>query len=246
MGASPGRAEVTVFLTAEWRQLLMLSWFVDPTLLAPFVPAGTRLDTWQGRTFVSIVGFLFLRTRLLGVPVPLHSRFEEVNLRFYVRREGLEGVRRGVVFIKEIVPKRAVAAVARWLYGEPYQALPMESRIEAEDDRPRTVEYRWRFQGRWNALGATVVGAAEKPSLGSEEEFITEHYWGYTALPGGRAREYRVEHEPWRVRRVEAPELDCDASALYGEPLAEILSTKPDSALLADGSPVLVHFGRVL
>ena len=79
------------FLTAEWRYLVMLNYQIEPDLLRPFLPQGTELDSWQGQTFVSIVGFNFLNTRLLGLPIPGHINFEELNLRFYVRRKGPEG-----------------------------------------------------------------------------------------------------------------------------------------------------------
>ncbi|HKD03053.1 MAG TPA: DUF2071 domain-containing protein, partial [Terriglobales bacterium] len=119
-----------VFLKADWRNLAMLNYEVEPSVLAAFVPAGTELDRWNGRLFVSLVGFRFLRTRVWGLPIPLHCNFDEVNLRFYVRRmEGSE-IRRGVVFIREIVPRRAIATVARNLYGERYVALPMRHRLE--------------------------------------------------------------------------------------------------------------------
>ncbi|HEX8362069.1 MAG TPA: DUF2071 domain-containing protein, partial [Longimicrobium sp.] len=90
------------FLAAEWRDLVMLNYEADPAALRPLVPAGTELDAWGGTTYVSMVGFLFLRTRVLGIPIPFHQDFEEVNLRFYVRRRGPEGWRRGVVFVREI------------------------------------------------------------------------------------------------------------------------------------------------
>src|SRR5438552_945189 len=113
------------FLTAQWRTLLMLNFEADPAVLLPFVPAGTELDHWRGTTFVSVVGFRFLEARLLSLPIPFHQAFDEVNLRFYVRRRGPEGWRRGVVFLKEIVPRRAVTAVARWLFGENFQTSPV-------------------------------------------------------------------------------------------------------------------------
>ncbi len=48
-----------VFLTAEWRYLAMFNYEVPPELLAPLVPRGTELDSWQGKVYVSLVGFLF-------------------------------------------------------------------------------------------------------------------------------------------------------------------------------------------
>ena len=228
------------FLTAEWRTLVMLNWVVDPAILRPFVPRGTELDTWQGKTFVSAVGFLFDRCSLLGVPVPFHRRFEEVNLRFYVGRQGPEGWRRGVCFIREIVPRLAVATLARWVYNERYVALPMRHRIEIGDTGGE-VEYGWRHGGRWSSLRARVSGAPEPWRPGSEEEFITEHYWGYTAQRDGGTIEYRVEHPSWRVWRADQAALDTDVAALYGAEFAAPLAAPPSSAFVADGSPIVVR-----
>src|SRR4029077_18791713 len=131
-----------VFLTAEWQYLAMLNYEVDSGMLLPFVPAGTELDRWKGKVFASLVGFRFLKTKLLGfLPIPVHSNFEEVNLRFYVRRQAGSEVRRGVVFIRErgvfireLVPRRAISFVARTFYNEDYVALPMAHEIHSGDD----------------------------------------------------------------------------------------------------------------
>jgi uncharacterized protein len=232
--AAPGR-----FLTAAWRTLVMLNWEVDPGVLRPYVPRGTELDAWQGRTFVSAVGFLFLGTRVLGVPVPFHRDFKEVNLRFYVGRQGPEGWRRGVCFIREIVPRRAIAALARWIYNERYVALPMRHRAESG-----LAEYGWAFGGRWNTLRATFSGAPAPLVAGSQEEFITEHYWGYTAQRDGGTVEYRVEHPSWRVWKAGEAALDADVANLYGAEFAHALTAPPSSAFVADGSPIVVRRAR--
>ena len=237
------------FLTAEWRHLLMLNYAVAPDLLCPHVPNGVELDTWNGKTYLSMVGFRFLRTRVLGLSVPWHGDFEEVNLRFYVRRRTPEGWRRGVVFIKEIVPRRLIATVARLCYNEPYADMPMRHCIDIENGMLRnggSVEYAWRFQGRWNSLRATTVGAARPVIEGSEEEFITEHYWGYTAQPNGGCKEYHVDHVRWNVWQAHAAALLCDAASLYGAKFAEPLSLPPQSAFVAEGSPVVVGPGTTL
>jgi hypothetical protein len=227
------------FLTAEWRHLAMLNYLVEPAVLAPFVPTGTELDAWQGRTFASVVGFLFLDTRVLGVAVPGHRDFAEVNLRFYVRRQAADGVRRGVVFIKEIVPRWAIAATARLLYGEKYVALPMRHEVTESQ-----VTYLWRHRGVWSRLQVSPRGEPAAARPGSEEEFITEHYWGYSRLRGGGTVEYRVEHPRWRVWNAEAASLECDVAALYGPQFAAALAAGPSSAFLADGSPVTVYRGE--
>lgn len=237
------------FLSAEWRCLLMLNYAVEPDLLRPHVPNGVELDAWNGKTYVSMVGFLFLRTRVLGFRVPGHSDFEEVNLRFYVRRRTPEGWRRGVVFIKEIVPRRLIAAVARICYNEPYAAMPMRHGIDLENGGLRSggaVEYAWRHRGNWNSLRAITIGASQPAMEGSQEEFITEHYWGYTAQPNGGCKEYQVEHPRWRVWQAKEAALHCDTAALYGAKFVEPLGGAPQSAFVAEGSPVTVSPGRVL
>lgn len=236
-----------LFLSAEWRYLAMINYEVDPQILQPFVPAGTELDTWNGKTFASMVGFLFLNTRLLGVPVPFHTNFEEVNLRFYVRRHGPEGWRRGVVFVKELVPKTAIAAVARLVYNENYQALPMRHTLEQRLETASaavTAEYGWRVNGRWNRLLVQTDGPLLPMSAGSESEFIAEHYWGYTAQRDGGCVEYQVEHPPWRVWQVNRSLLDCDVATLYGPQFVAPLAASPSSAFVAEGSAIVVRQGR--
>lgn len=233
------------FLTAEWRHLAMLNFEVDPKVLLPFVPAGTELDQWHGRDFISVVGFMFLNTRVFGIPIPFHCNFEEVNLRFYVRRKASDGWRRGVVFVKEIVPRAAIALTARVVYGENYVAVPMSHAIEDENagSNPRRVSYCWRFRGRENRIELTVQGDSAEAPEGSDAEFITEHYWGYARRRGGRTMEYRVEHPRWRIARASAARLDCDVEGLYGKQFVEFLNAPAASAFLADGSDVTVFRG---
>ncbi|MBI4640724.1 MAG: DUF2071 domain-containing protein [Candidatus Tectomicrobia bacterium] len=236
----------TRFLAAEWRYLAMLNYEIDPAALAPYVPYGSELDSWNGKMFVSIVGFLFLRTKLFGIPIPFHCNFEEVNLRFYVRRKGEDGWRRGVVFIKEIVPRIAIAAVARTLYNENYVAMRMRHTLDLEGEALRkdgSVEYAWFHHGEWNRLSVRSSGESLPAAAGSEEEFITEHYWGYAAQRDGGCVEYRVEHPSWRIWKVSQAELHCDVLELYGPEFTECLSAQPGSAFLADGSQVIVHKG---
>jgi uncharacterized protein len=237
VGPGPA-ARAPVFLTARWEHLAMLNWVVDPSVLRPRVPAGTELDDFAGETWVSMVGFRFLDTRVLGVGIPFHRDFSEVNLRFYVRRTMGSEVRRGVCFVKEIVPRRAIAAVARALYGERYVALPMRHELS-----PERVAYDWRFRGRWHRIGLRPVGTPAPVVPGSAEAFITEHYWGYAAQRRGGTVEYRVEHPPWRVWQADEATFTCDVGRLYGPEFAVALSAPPRSAFLAEGSAVEVRRG---
>lgn len=233
------------FLTAQWRDLLMLNYAVDPALLAPLVPAGTTLDLWHGVAIASLVGFRFVDTRLLGLPIPWHRDFDEVNLRFYVRREEGDELRRGVVFVRELVPRAAIAWVARTLYNEPYRALPMRHVIR-ESVGDRELRYEWREADQWVGIGARTSGAATALAAGSEAEFITEHYWGYTRQRDGSSIEYRVAHPSWSVWQASDPRVFGDLRATYGADFASAVSGAPRSAFVAVGSEIAVHEGRRL
>ena len=234
------------FLTAHWRYLAMLNYTIDPAVLRPLVPAGVELDEWNGKTFASMVGFLFLDTRVLGAAIPFHRNFEEVNLRFYVRRREPSGSwRRGVVFVKEIVPKPAIAWTARLLYGEKYVYLPMRHRLAynaGAEQSPSLVEYTWRQRGQWCRLGVRPSGSPHPIADGSAEEFITEHYWGY-ASHRGHTVEYQVEHPRWRVWQTSDCWFECDVAGLYGSQFTDALTAAPNSAFLAEGSAVVVRQG---
>ncbi|NLG97694.1 MAG: DUF2071 domain-containing protein [Chloroflexi bacterium] len=241
------------FLTAKWQYLLMLNYEIDPAVLDPLVPYGTELDLWDGKAIISIVGFMFKNTRLLGMAIPFHQNFEEVNLRFYVRRackpgdHAEEDPRRGVVFVREIVPRPWVARVANIVCGENYIALPMRHTIEEVNGTicPQgLVEYSWRYRGRLNRLGGLAAGEPHPIQAGSEEEFIAEHYWGYSRQGKKRTGVYRIEHPQWRIRQVEQPYLLCDVKRMYGETFEPFLRRRPRSAFLAEGSPVTVYTAR--
>ncbi|MCI0681364.1 MAG: DUF2071 domain-containing protein [Gemmataceae bacterium] len=232
------------FLTAGWHHLVMLNYEVDPDLVARFVPAGTEIDFFCGKTYLSVVGFRFLNTRLLGVPVPCHRDFDEVNLRCYVKRTAHGETRRGVTFIRELVPKRMVALVANRVYNENYIHLPMRSRIDLPHNGSiGRAAYEWRDGGRWDRLSADFAGVPLQPAPGSEPEFITEHYWGYTRQRDGGTLEYQVEHPPWRVWTAVRAHFECDVAALYGPEFAPYLLKPPTSAFVADGSEVVVRRG---
>lgn len=226
------------FLTARWRRLVMLNYEVDPGILRSRTPVGTQIDTWNGRCLVSMVGFQFVDTRIGGIAVPFHRNFLEVNLRFYVRRKVNDHWRRGVVFVKELVPRWAVAWVANTLYHESYQTLPMSC-----EDTGTRVRYAWKFGTRSNCMAVSLEGVPNLPESHSEESFITEHYWGYTRHRGGATIEYRVDHPPWRVWRCSQPVFDCDISRLYGPEFVGVLEGKPASSFLAEGSEVVVYRG---
>lgn len=234
-------------LTAEWRQLAMLNFAVDRSVVAPLVPAGTELDDWNGESYASVVGFQFLRTTFYGVPAPFHSSFVEVNLRFYIRQRTAEGWRRGVAFVRELAPKRMVAVMANALYGERYLAVPMTHKLEpGSGGVPLRLTYGWRYRGGVGEVMLEPAGEALPLAAGSHEEYIAEHYWGYSNHRG-RGVEYEVAHPPWRYSPAVRASFACDhVGAIYGAPWVEALSGEPRSAFWADGSAVRVYAGRRL
>ena len=226
------------FLTAKWRDLIMVNYEVDPLMLADRIPSGTRLDLNDDKCFISLVGFMFRDTRVLGFLIPFHVNFEEVNLRFYVTRDAGNEVRRGVVFIKEIVPGFAIAAVARTLYGEPYERWLM-NHIRTETQ----IQYTWERNSCKNSLGVSVGESLGVPASGSHGEFIIEHYWGYTKRGNDRTDEYKVEHPKWELFSVENPRIEVDFSRTYGDKFAFLNEQRPFSVLLAKGSEISVYKG---
>ena len=231
-----------IFLTTDWRSLAMLNYEIAPAVLEPYLPVGTELDTWDGKHYISVVGLLFLNTKLYGIPVPFHRDFEEINLRFYVRRETAGEVRRGVVFVKEIVPKPAITMVARAFYNENYVTLPTSHSV-VQDSAGISVSYQWQQPDFTHSLEVRAEGSPILLQDNTEEEFIAEHYWGYAVQRDGGALEYEVEHPRWRIWRIQDATLTCDVERLYGSQFAEYIGSTPTSALLAEGSPVIVRKG---
>jgi hypothetical protein len=231
-----------VFLTAEWRNLVMLNYSIPPRLLEKYLPAGTELDLLEGVHYVSLVGFQFLQTRIKGMRIPFHSDFEEVNLRFYVRRKMGNKIRRGVVFLSEIVPKPLIAFVANNLYHEKYTARKMRCQVYGRTGL--TAEYAWKEKNRWNQIRFHTMHEASPVMAGSVEEFITEHNWGYNRINAQRTTEYQVEHAAWKVYRCTDFSVDCDFTLPYGNDFGFLNKATPASVFMAEGSAVKVRSGR--
>lgn len=230
------------FLKAEWRKLAMANYVVDPEILKPYLPPKTELDTWNDRNYVSLVGFMFLNTAIKGIRVPLHTNFEEVNLRFYVKYSEGDTVKRGVVFIKEIVPKPMLSFVANTIYKENYETMPM-SHSWIFSSEVANVEYRWKKKD-WNIFGVSTEKKPVPIQSGSEEEFITEHYWGYTKVEANRSLEYEVAHPKWDVYPMRTYKIDVDFGNVYGPAFGFLSNQKPVSVFLAEGSEIAVNDTR--
>ena len=233
------------FLKAEWRKLVLANYVVEPAVLLKYLPAKTELDEWNGRCYVSVVGFMFLNTKLMGLSIPFHRNFEEVNLRFYVKYQDGNTWKRGVVFIKEIVPKPALTFVANTVYKEHYQTLRMSHEWD-ETPEKLFVKYAWEVNKQTNYIAVNAAPNPEEIAVGSEAEFITEHYWGYTKTSETSTLEYEVRHPRWEAYQVNDFEVQVDFKANYGEDFAFLSEQRPFSVMLAEGSEVSVENKRTL
>ncbi|MEP7232725.1 MAG: DUF2071 domain-containing protein [Ginsengibacter sp.] len=227
------------FLNAEWNNLIMANYPVPPEVLLPYVPKNTELDFFGGKTYVSLVGFMFLNTKMLGLSIPYHSNFEEVNLRFYLKHNNNGNWMRGVGFIKEIVPKPAITLVANNLYGEKYATMKMKHSFHEAPDYLETG-YEWRFKNKWNKISAISKTTSLPMRIGSEEEFIAEHYWGYTKVNDDKTYAYEVKHPRWEIFHVTDYVIHCDFSGLYGKEFSFLKDAKPSSIFMAKGSEVKI------
>lgn len=232
------------FLTAKWENLIMANYAVDPLLLEPYLPYGVELDFYEGQTFVSLVGFMFKNTSLFHVPIPFLGTFEEVNLRFYVKRIEDGMVKRGVVFINETVPYKPVAWLANKLYKEHYIAIPTKNSIQIGSNL-KQVRYDWKINKAWSHAAVEASMAKEVMPLGGIEEFIFEHYFGYTKISEGKSQEYKINHPRWLVNKVLNYSINCDFAAMYGKEFSYLKSQQPHSVILAEGSAVSVDWKRI-
>jgi hypothetical protein len=222
-------------LTANCGYPVFLNFGVDPQLLVGRVPAGTELDFNNGATFLSVVGFLSADTVLIGQP-PIRQRlFERVQLSFYVRKRNVDDWRRGVVVVREIVPRTVAPVLAHIFVGEPLLALSMRHDLVDRGARI-AVDYAWRRTSKWEGLSITAEGEVQPIAAGSDEDFIISRPWQYTAL-ASRVLEYRIEHPRWRLRSAVSWKFDAD---VFGPEFTETLQGQPLSVFVADGSHIRV------
>lgn len=235
-------------LTAEWRHLAFLNYVVDPTLLAPHLPAGVELDSYNGEHYLSVVGLLFQKLKLLGISLPDHQSFAQINCQFYVRRKKGKGWRRGVTFLRQIIPQELTAKVGRAVGRGNYLRTPTHHEISFEGGsvdhmgRPISdgvVKYGWG-EGESERLEMRTTGLPQPTGFGPQEQFLSQRLWSYTAR-GPRTIEMRVEHPEWFYWEAGSTSLAADPESLGAGVFAEILKAPPESAFLAKGSKVLLH-----
>lgn len=223
----------------------MANYVIEPEILKPYLPYKTELDLWEGKCYVSLVGFMFLDTKVLGLKIPFHINFEEVNLRFYVKHFDGQHWKRGVVFIKEIVPKRMITFVANTVYKEHYETMKMSHLWLKHNDILET-SYQWKKHSKWNTFSVETDIVPQEIQDSSEVEFITEHYWGYSHQGKNKSIEYEVRHPKWQHYPVLKYDIDVDFGAIYGKDFAFLKDLTPSSVFLAEGSEISVENKRVI
>jgi uncharacterized protein YqjF (DUF2071 family) len=226
-----------VFLSADWRNLVNLTYRVPPEILEAYVPPGLELDLMDGHAHVSLVAFDFLNTRVKGFKVPFHTDFPEINLRFYVRHAG----RLGVCFLQEFVPKHCIALIANKVYNEPYVAFPMESKTEVREDGRLQLQHRlWKGSSELN-LNLTIGPETHIPDASSMEHYFKEHDWGFGKDKKGETLAYFVEHPVWETKEIESIDLQLDFGSIYGKHWEFLNDQKPAYSLFASGSAIKVY-----
>jgi uncharacterized protein YqjF (DUF2071 family) len=232
------------FLSARWENLIMANYTVDPDVLKPYLPNGVELDTYNNKTYVSLVGFIFKKTSLFHIPIPFLGTFEEINLRFYVKRMEGNTIKRGVVFINETVPYKIVAWLANKLYKEHYTVIPTKNVIDTTGFS-KNLQYSWKINKKWNRISVSTSREKEHMQVGSLDEFIFEHYYGYTKIDNTETQEYKVNHPRWLVNKVLDHSIQCDFNAMYGSDFAFLNHQEPDTVIVAEGSAVTIDWKRV-
>ena len=232
-----------VFLKAKWENIIMVNYEIEPELLLPFLPNGVSLDLFDGKAYISLVGFMFKNTKLFNVPIPFFGSFEEINLRFYVTRKEGDVFKRGVVFINETIPYQLVAWMANKLYKEHYSVVPTKHQI-LNNDKINQIKFEWLLQNKWNSIAVDFDSKTETMKTNSLEKFIYEHYYGYTKINNLQTEEYQLKHPSWNIHKVIDYKIDCDFEAMYGKSFSILNQMKPNSVFIAEGSDVSIYWKR--
>lgn len=230
------------FLQANWENLIMANYEIEPSILAPYLPNGVELDFFNNKAYVSLVGFMFKHTKLFGFPIPFFGSFEEVNLRFYVKKIENRKIKKGVVFINETVPFKIVALLANKLYKEHYISIPTKNSIYITEHKH--IKYQWKINSKWNSIEAKAEKYKHQIEQNSIEQFIFERYFGFTKLSDSSTQEYKIHHPKWMTNQLLNTHVDCDFTSMYGAAFSGLNNQTPDSILLAEGSQVSVDWKR--
>jgi uncharacterized protein YqjF (DUF2071 family) len=234
---------MTIFLKAQWENIIMANYEIDPEILLPYLPKGVELDLYKGKAYASLVGFKLKKTKLFNVLIPWFGTFEEINLRFYVVRKEGNKLKRGVVFINETIPYPIVAWMANKLYKEHYTVVPTKHEISKEKNNQK-VKFEWLLNKKWNSIYVEAGTETKVMKNQTLEKFIYEHYYGYTKIDEYSSEEYKLQHPSWMVNEVIDYKIDCDFGAMYGESFSVLNHSKPEAVFIAEGSSVGIEWKR--
>ncbi len=234
---------MSVFLKANWENIVMVNYEISPTILSKYLPKGVTVDLYDGKAYASLVGFMFKNTKLFNIPMLQLGTFEEINLRFYVSRKVGNETRRGVVFINETVPYKAVAWLANALYKEHYTTIPTKHLWDFSKEH-KEIKYEWLVDKKWNSIALSALKEKKVMEKNSFESFIFEHYYGYTKYTETVTEEYQIAHPSWMINEIVDYKIDCDFETMYGNDFAILDQTKPTSIFLAEGSAIEINWKR--
>lgn len=234
---------MAIFLKANWENIIMANYEIDPKILIPFIPKGVELDLFNGKAYISLVGFMFKKTKLFNIPIPYLGTFEEINLRFYVIRKEGNKTKRGVVFINETIPYPIVAWMANKLYKEHYTVVPTKHEI-SNDDNIKKANFEWLLNKKWNRIYVEASTETKEMKNDTLEQFIYEHYYGFTKIDAHKTEEYKLQHPSWKTNEVFNYIIDCDFKAMYGNSFSILNTTEPEAVFIAEGSSVKIEWKR--
>ena len=234
---------MSVFLKAKWENIVMVNYEIAPTILEKYLPKGIELDLFNGKAYVSLVGFMFKDTKIFNVPIFKLGTFEEINLRFYVSRKVGNETRRGVVFINETVPYKAVAWLANALYKEHYTTIPTRHHWDFTNEH-KAIKYEWFVNKKWNSIALSATKEKKIIEKNSFENFIFEHYYGYTKYNNTITEEYQIVHPSWLINDILDYKIDCNFENMYGEDFTVLDKTQLASVFLAEGSAIEINWKR--
>lgn len=228
------------FLKAQWKELTLVNFALEPDFLINILPVGLDPDLLHGKAYASLVAFDFESIRVGGIPWPGYTQFPELNLRVYVRCS--EAGRRGVFFIRELIPGKIPTAIARVAYNEPYSACPLTRSHQALVNGAQVQRTDWIWKGAPNYLEVEVGPETMMPATDEDANWFKEQEWGFGHSRLGELLRYHVTHPRWMVRKVHRCDYEVDWLGLYGPIWARQLEgAEPDSLMHCIGSEIAVY-----
>lgn len=183
----------------NWRDLLFLHWRVPPENLAPSIPDGLEIETFDGSAWIGIVPFLMRGVRPRFLPTfPGLSDFHELNVRTYVVDEA---GRPGVWFYSLDADQSLAVRIARRFFHLPYEHARMSHQVSGDE----TIDYACCRKGRAtpSEFRYRPLGSPREATPGTLEFFLLERYLLYSwDARRERLFEGRVHHRPYPFQNV--------------------------------------------